>query len=74
VIFSMEDGEKTAPFALDNGVILIELVKKTKAADITEYDSYKEQIAQKRLSRLASKVDNAVRELADIKDNRYKFF
>lgn len=74
VIFSMEPGERTEPFAIANGVILIELVNKIEAPEISDYESYKSQVAQRRQPRLASKVDNAIKELANIEDDRYKFF
>lgn len=74
VIFSMEEGEKTAPFALDNGVIVIKLNKKLEAPEISDYESYRTQLLQKNQPSIARKVDNSVKELADIKDERYKFF
>ena len=74
VIFSMDDGERTVPFAIDNGVILIQLVNKIEAPEISDYETYRNQVLQKRQGRIAAKVDNAVKELADIVDDRYKFF
>ena len=74
VIFSMEDGERTEPFAVNNGVILIEVVSKIEAPEVTDYETYRNQLLQRRQGRIASKIDNAVKELADIKDDRYKFF
>ncbi|MFY0626028.1 MAG: SurA N-terminal domain-containing protein [Reichenbachiella sp.] len=73
-IFSMEAGEKTAPFGIDNGVILIELKSKLEAPEISDYESYRNQVLQERQLKIAGKVDKAVKELADIKDDRYKFF
>lgn len=70
----MEEGEKTAPFALDNGVIVIKLNKKLEAPEISDYESYRTQLLQKNQPSIARKVDNSVKELADIKDERYKFF
>lgn len=74
VIFSMQSGEKTQPFAIDNGVILIELVEKIEAPEISDYEVFRNQISQKRQGQIAGKVDKAVKKLADIKDDRYKFF
>ncbi|WP_109832510.1 peptidylprolyl isomerase [Reichenbachiella versicolor] len=73
-IFSMESGERTQPFAISNGVILIELVSKLEGPEISDYVPYQNQITQKIQPRTNAKVDNAVKELADIEDNRYKFF
>ncbi len=74
VIFSMEADERTQPFAINNGVILIELASKIEAPEVSDYESYRSQLEQRRQGRIASKVDNAVKELADITDERYKFF
>ena len=73
-IFSMEPGERTSPFALANGVILIELVNKIQGPEISDYEPYRTQIVQKIQPGVFGKLDNAVKELADIKDDRYKFF
>ncbi|UXP33279.1 SurA N-terminal domain-containing protein [Reichenbachiella agarivorans] len=74
IAFSMEPGERTAPFAIDNGVIQIELVNKTEASPISDYEVYRNQAVAARQSRLSYSIDQAVRELADITDERYKFF
>lgn len=74
IAFSMENGETTKPFAVDNGVLIIEMVNKLEAPEISDYESYRTQILQQRQGRLAYNVDQTVKELADIKDDRYKFF
>jgi peptidyl-prolyl cis-trans isomerase D len=74
VAFSMENGETTQPFAVDNGVLIIEMVNKLSAPGISDYESYRTQILQKRQGRVAYNVDNAVKDLAEIVDERYKFF
>ncbi|MEQ9285331.1 MAG: SurA N-terminal domain-containing protein [Cyclobacteriaceae bacterium] len=74
VAFSMENGEKTKPFALDNGVIIIELTNKIEPAEIADYVPYQGQVQQKRQSRISFNIDATVKELADIQDERYRFF
>lgn len=74
VAFSMENGEKTKPFALDNGVIIIELINKIEPAEIADYVPYQGQVQQKRQSRISFNIDATVKELADIQDERYRFF
>lgn len=74
VVFSMESGEKTAPFELDNGVIAIEAVSVVKPEDLGDYDAYRSQVEQKRQSRIAFNIDQTIRELAEIVDERYRFF
>ncbi|WP_099600174.1 SurA N-terminal domain-containing protein [Reichenbachiella sp. 5M10] len=74
VAFSMEPGEVSEPFAIDNGVIQLELINKIDAPEVSNYENYRNQATTKRQARLAYSIDQAVRELADIKDERYKFF
>jgi peptidyl-prolyl cis-trans isomerase D len=74
VAFSMENGEKTKPFALDNGVIVIELVNRVEPAEISDYVPYQGQIEQKRQAGMPLAIDETVKELAKIQDERYRFF
>lgn len=74
VAFSLENGEKTAPFAIDNGVIIIEMENKTVGADLSDYQPYAETIEVRRRGRIAFSIDNAIKEFAAIVDERYKFF
>ena len=72
--FSMENGEKTKPFKVDNGVLVLELINKTDPADISDYESYRAQVEQKRQGRIPYNINETVKELAKIEDLRYKFF
>jgi peptidyl-prolyl cis-trans isomerase D len=74
VAFSLENGEKTSPFALDNGVIIIEMENKTVGADLSDYKPYAETIEVRRRGRIGFSIDNAIKEFAAIIDERYKFF
>ncbi|MEP0367782.1 MAG: peptidylprolyl isomerase [Cyclobacteriaceae bacterium] len=89
VAFSLEEGEKTAPFKLDNGVILLSATAKSTPEDLDNYDAYLSQVSSSRASRKAvianfplsfypvmvsQRLDNAVKEYADIEDKRYKFY
>ena len=74
VVFSMENGEKTQPFSLDNGVIIIELINRVEPAEIADYVPYQGQIEQKRQAGIPLAIDATVKELAKIKDERYRFF
>ncbi len=74
VAFSLENGEKTAPFALDNGVIIIEMVDKTEPAELSDYQAYAETIETRRRGRIGFSIDNVIKEFAAIVDERYKFF
>ncbi|MEO9475527.1 MAG: SurA N-terminal domain-containing protein [Cyclobacteriaceae bacterium] len=89
VAFSLEEGEKTAPFKLDNGVILLSATAKSTPEDLDNYDAYLSQVSSSRAPRKAvianfplsfypvmvsQRLDNAIKEYADIEDKRYKFY
>ncbi|MEM8893653.1 MAG: SurA N-terminal domain-containing protein [Bacteroidota bacterium] len=74
VAFSLENGEKTTPFAIDNGVVIIEMVDKTEPAELSDYQAYAETIETRRRGRIGFAIDNAIKEFAAIVDERYKFF
>ena len=44
--FSLENGKRTAPFAGENGVIILELSNKTIAPAIGDYSMFKSQLKQ----------------------------
>jgi peptidyl-prolyl cis-trans isomerase D len=72
--FGLKEGEKSAPFASENGVVIVETTKITAAPEIADYNSYKSQIAQKIQGRSAYFISEAIKEKADIKDQRVRFF
>lgn len=89
VAFSLEEGEKTKPFEISNGVLIVKATAKSPAEDTEDYSTYKSQIASERVGRRAiianfplsfspvfvpQSLDNAVKEFAEIEDERYKFF
>lgn len=89
VAFSLEEGERTAPFKIDNGVILMVSTAKSTPEDLEEYTSYGTQVKSARSSRksaianfplsfypllVTQRLDNAIKEYAEIEDMRYKFY
>ncbi len=72
--FSLENGEKSSPIATDNGIVLVELINRTGAPEIADYTTYKNQQIQSQQSRISFNVMEAIKEFADIKDNRYKYY
>lgn len=89
VAFSLEEGEKTAPFGTENGVIALRATAKSMAEPQEDYSSYKQQVQSERQARkttvanfplsfypvmISEKIHNAVKEFAEIEDMRYKFF
>ena len=72
--FSLEPGERSAPFTTDNGVVIIEMVNFTGAPEIADYTTYKTQKIQTDQSRVSINVLEAVKKFADIEDYRYRFY
>lgn len=89
IAFSLEEGEKTAPFAIDNGVIMLVSTAKSTPEALDSYSSYTSQVLSSRASRnipianfplsfyallVSQRLDNAVKEFAEVEDKRYKFY
>lgn len=89
IAFSLEEGEKTAPFDAPNGVLIVSATAKSIAEDLTDYTASKTEVAAERKARktvianfpltfsplfISQGIDNAVKEFSEIEDERYKFF
>jgi peptidyl-prolyl cis-trans isomerase D len=72
--FGLENGKRSAAFASDNGVFVIELQNKTVAPAVSNYSSYKSQLKQALDSRAAFAIVEALKEGANIKDERFRFY
>ena len=89
ISFALEEEEMTKAFAVQDGIIVIKLTAKDIPADIEDYSSFALQVSSQRLGAnavvadfplsyfrisVSEKIDNAVKEFAEIEDMRYKFF
>ncbi len=74
VAFSLNVGEKSQPFATDNGVVIMELNNLTSAPEIADYANYKTQKQQNASSAASRNVMEAIKDFANIEDKRYKFY
>ena len=79
--FSLEPGERTQAFAIDNGVLIISLNEKNIADDIEDYSAYVTTVTNSRRGFprreepfIDQNIYDATTEFADITDDRYKFF
>jgi peptidyl-prolyl cis-trans isomerase D len=72
--FSLENGKKSKPHAGENGVVMIELLNKTIAPATTDLSTYKTQLEQGNTNRSSMGIAEAIKEHADIVDERYKFY
>ena len=73
-VFSLENGKRTAPFAGENGVLIVELQNKTIAPTVGDYATFKDQLLQGLNGRSGFGIAEAIKEAAKIEDERYKFF
>ena len=72
--FALEVGQRTPALKSENGILMMELISKTPAAEIADYSLYKQQLTQQVESRTSFGISNAIKEDADIDDRRYKFY
>ena len=87
--FALDEEEMTRSFDIQDGVIVVKLSAKDIPADLDDYSSYALQVSRQRLGQNAMvadfplsyfrlfvprKIDDAVKEFAEIEDMRYKFF
>ncbi len=74
-IFGLPVGKRSEVFTGENGVFVVEVKNRTAAPEIADYTQYKEQLNQRFGAYNSSVLANQlIRERANIKDNRYKFF
>lgn len=87
--FALDEEEMTQAFAIQDGVIVVKLLAKDIPADLDDYSQFALQVSRQRLGQNAMiadfplsyfrlfvprKIDQAVKEFAEIEDMRYKFF
>lgn len=68
--FGMEEGETSKLLTGETGVFLIEVTKKTPAVALDNYQAAANRVAQRKTSAASTKVYNALKEVAEIEDNR----
>ena len=72
--FSMEEGELTKPFMIDEGVIILNLNNILVADSLDNYTEYSNTLQQANQFTTPYRMDNAIKEFSSIEDYRYKFF
>ncbi|MCP2042931.1 peptidylprolyl isomerase [Pontibacter sp. HSC-36F09] len=72
--FGLKPGSRTAPIEGQGGVVIAELINVTKAPEAQDLSGVKAQLANTRSSRVETNAFEAIKEKADIKDNRVRFF
>ncbi|WP_162054027.1 peptidylprolyl isomerase [Pontibacter pamirensis] len=72
--FGLKPGARTAPFEGQSGVLMVELTQMNPAPEINDFSNVKEQMRGTRTNSVQSNAFEAIREKADVKDNRVRFF
>jgi len=89
IAFSLNEGEKTNPFVVTNGVLLVRAVTKSIPEELEDYATYIAQVQAERQAQkeiitnfpltfapffISERLHKAVTDFAEINDLRYKFF
>lgn len=72
--FALEQGEVSSPISGNNGVYVIEVLQKTRAADMDSYRSYADREASRRRANINEQVFSALKNTAEIEDKRARFY
>lgn len=72
--FSLEDGQVSEPVATDNGIVIIQLEGITPAPEIGDYSMHANNLKKAREGRSSYYLGELVKEKANVKDERYKFY
>lgn len=68
--FALEEGETSGLIAGERGVYMVQVTKKTPAVALDNYQSFANRVETQKASVVNSKLYNALKEAADIEDNR----
>ncbi|HTH55979.1 MAG TPA: peptidylprolyl isomerase [Cyclobacteriaceae bacterium] len=71
-VFSLENGKRSAPFAGENGVVVVELQTKTIAPETGSYS--RDELQRNLTNRSSLNIAEAIKDGSNIKDKRYKFY
>ncbi|MBC3757136.1 peptidylprolyl isomerase [Hyunsoonleella sp. SJ7] len=70
--FALNEGETSGLIEGEKGVYMIEVTKKTPAVELDNYQAAANRIEQQKSGAVNSKLYNALKDAADIEDNRAK--
>ncbi|MFD2433932.1 peptidylprolyl isomerase [Mesonia maritima] len=72
--FSLEKGAVSEPIEGKKGVYVVELLRKTEATPLPNYRGIAEQETKQRSAKAVQRLTSALKNSADIEDNRVKFY
>jgi peptidyl-prolyl cis-trans isomerase D len=74
IAFSLKEGEISKPVEENDGVVVIQLNSLIPSPEIADYTGYENQIEQQRSNQASYLISEAIRDNANIVDERYKFY
>ena len=74
VVASLKQGEFSKPIIGESGVYVVVVDAVTEAPEVTDFTASKKTLSQQLSTRVDYEVYDALKENADIKDNRVKFY
>ncbi len=72
--FGLQEGATSKPIDGSNGVYIIQVTKKTPGVKLDSYQAKVSQLSTQRGNAVTTKLYNALKEAADIEDNRAVFY
>ncbi len=73
-VTSLKEGETAGPIKGINGVYVVQVIHRTEASISTDITAYRGQLTGTARNAIDSRLMEAVRSTAKIKDNRYSFY
>jgi hypothetical protein len=73
-VTSMKEGETAGPIKGLNGVYVVQVIHRTEASISTDISSFRGQLTMQSRGSIDSRLMEAVKSTAKIKDNRYNFY
>ena len=73
-VFGMKPGSTSAPLKGDMGVYVVNLATLTPAPQMTDAETEKKQLVDRKRNSAEGQLFNALRNASDVKDERYKFY
>ncbi len=70
--FGLEEGETSGLLTGEKGVYMVQVTKKTPAVELDNYQSFANRVETQKSSVVNSKLYNALKDAAEIEDNRAK--
>lgn len=74
VVFAMEADQLSNPIKTQSGVMVIKVRSINQASEIADYSAYKDQILSSRSGRTSYYTSEAIKDAANIIDERYRFY